>query len=437
MNLLEKDEQGQYANLIFDVYELLIPVSPFLRKPSFIKLRIQKILGKDESRPMKLNFQVALILLFIFCTFQITNVLAKEPIQQLSAVLGEKQTVADLYVRSVPDGVDGDFNLSDRREPDRREPEKHAASPEAEPETPMRTVTETDKVSSSKEMQQVSKGPEAGTPTAAMTETDKESSLKEIQQTLKSHDSGNPMRAIAVAETEKATSTKEMQQFSQDPSGNTLEKYSWLVEVSFRDKAFEDFVRKFINKSEGPIYDTDLKHIKQLVIIGNTLITKENLVLDDNFNQIGYTAENGLFYHFSQCDKQGEISSLEDLRLFPGLETLTIRHNRLKTVSGVEYLISIRNLDLAFNQINDLKGLDLIDHDMKYINLSSNRISDITPLDKLPPIEDHLDLSYNNITDIKTLGKISVPSTNLSGNPVMNNSAVFIDPDSGHIILKP
>jgi len=115
----------------------------------------------------------------------------------------------------------------------------------------------------------VSKGPEAGTPTAAMTETDKESSLKEIQQTLKSHDSGNPMRAIAVAETEKATSTKEMQQFSQDPSGNTLEKYSWLVEVSFRDKAFEDFVRKFINKSEGPIYDTDLKHIKQLVIIGN------------------------------------------------------------------------------------------------------------------------------------------------------------------------
>jgi beta-lactamase regulating signal transducer with metallopeptidase domain len=437
VNLLEKDEQGQYANLIFDVYELLIPVSPFLRKPSFIKLRIQKILGKDESRPMKLNFQVALILLFIFCTFQITNVLAKEPIQQLSAVLGEKQTVADLYVRSVPDGVDGDFNLSDRREPDRREPEKHAASPEAEPETPMRTVTETDKVSSSKEMQQVSKGPEAGTPTAAMTETDKESSLKEIQQTLKSHDSGNPMRAIAVAETEKATSTKEMQQFSQDPSGNTLEKYSWLVEVSFRDKAFEDFVRKFINKSEGPIYDTDLKHIKQLVIIGNTLITKENLVLDDNFNQIGYTAENGLFYHFSQCDKQGEISSLEDLRLFPGLETLTIRHNRLKTVSGVEYLISIRNLDLAFNQINDLKGLDLIDHDMKYINLSSNRISDITPLDKLPPIEDHLDLSYNNITDIKTLGKISVPSTNLSGNPVMNNSAVFIDPDSGHIILKP
>lgn len=434
VNLLEKEEQRQYANLIFDVYELLVPVSPFLRKPSFIKLRIQKILGKDASRPMKLNFQVALILFLIFCTFQITNVLAKEPIQQLSAVLGEKQTVADLYVRFAPDGVEGDFTLSDRREP-----EKQAASPEAESGTSMKAVTETDKESSSKEMQQGSKVPESGNPmdAAVATETDKEMSSKEMQQASKVPESGTPMKAIAVTETEKATSTKEMQQTSKDPSGNTPEKYSWLDEVSFRDNAFEVFVRKFIKKSEGPIYDTDLKHIKQLVIIGNTLITKENLVLDDNFNQIGYTADNGLFYHFSQCDEHGGISSLEDLKLFPELETLTIRHNRLKTVSGVENLISIRNLDLAFNQINDLKGLDLIDHDMKYINLSSNRISDVTPLDKLPPIEDHLDLSYNNITDIEILGKISVPSMNLSGNPVMNNSTVVIDPDKGHIILKP
>lgn len=343
---LEKEAHKQYANLILDVYELLVPVSPFLRKPSFMKLRIKKILSNRSNNPIKLVFEGLMILFLIFFTFQFTNVLAREPVRKLNAAVNDRGADSELYIHS-----------------DIAEKEGEVIPPDAQ------------------------------------------------EQQMESIPPEQPVQSRASEES---------------PDGK--------IEVNFKDKAFEAFVRRRIGKNDGPIYDVDLYNIKQIIIIGKTLVTNENLVLDENFNQVGYTADNGRVYHFSQCDKQGGISSLEDMGLFPGLVTLTIRHNQLKTVAGVERLESIQYLDLSYNYITDLKGLDLLQHEIKYINLSYNRIYDIVPLGGIPPVQDFIDLSHNKIEDIDTLRKIPASYMNLSGNPVIKNSSVVFIPGEGHII---
>lgn len=311
---VEKETKVLYANLLLDVYELLVPVSSFFKNPSPIKCRIQKILDSSCKSPIKAGYMAIFIIFLILSTFQFTNVIAKEPIKQ--------------FYMTVSDSLELD-----------------------------------------------------------------EQNNSEMKTAI-----GN--RPV---------------EYDQKAAGEPIS-----TEVIFQDKALESFVRKQINKLDDPIYSTDLQNVKQLVIIGNTLITDDNTVFNEDRDKLGYIAENGEFYHFSQCQKEGGISSLADLIYLPDLETLSIRYNKLRSVQGVEKLNRIMYLDLSFNSISDLKGMELLENNMRYINLSFNRISDVSLLKGLPPIRDMLDLSNNNISYAEPVEKVNASRLNLTGNPILN-----------------
>jgi len=304
---VEKEVKVLYANLLLDVYELLVPVSSFFKKPSPIKCRIQRILNYNYKSPVRLSYRVILIIFLILSTFQITNAIAKEPIKQFYGALSDS------------------FEFNEQ------------------------------------------------------------------------------------VDLEMMTAM-----------GNSPAEHDEAAEVIFQDKAFESFIRKKINKLKDPVYTTDLKDIKELVIIGNTLITDDNTVFGENLDKLGYIAENGELYKFTECQKEGAITSLADLVHLPHLETLTIRYNKLSTVQGVEKLKRIMYLDLSYNSISDLKGMELLENDMRYINLACNRISDVSILKYLPTVHDMLDLSYNNISYADPVREANASRLDLTGNPILN-----------------
>ncbi|CAL5989334.1 ABC_transporter substrate-binding protein [Hexamita inflata] len=103
--------------------------------------------------------------------------------------------------------------------------------------------------------------------------------------------------------------------------------------------------------------------------------------------------------HFASC-AQASYAGLEQMRQ---LTYLRIDSNMppLKHINFISTLVNLTNLDLSFNQIEDLRPLqNLIG--LKEINLSHNDIEDISPLRKLVKTES-LQLGYNKIVDINPL----------------------------------
>jgi len=83
---------------------------------------------------------------------------------------------------------------------------------------------------------------------------------------------------------------------------------------------------------------------------------------------------------------------------------LILREQGIKDISeikGLEYLTSVKKLDLGKNQIKEIKGLESL-NTLKKLNLSGNQISEIKGLKRLENLT-NLDLGNNRITKIYNL----------------------------------
>lgn len=87
------------------------------------------------------------------------------------------------------------------------------------------------------------------------------------------------------------------------------------------------------------------------------------------------------------------------------LTTLEAQQAGIKNLSGLEYAVNLKKLDLTDNQISDLSPLRGLQH-LEYLNLKWNNISDITPLRGLTNLT-ILGLENNKITDISPLSSLT------------------------------
>ncbi|GAG86639.1 unnamed protein product, partial [marine sediment metagenome] len=141
------------------------------------------------------------------------------------------------------------------------------------------------------------------------------------------------------------------------------DSFTVVQEVTFPDSNLEAVIRETINKLQGPIYTSDLESLTRLI---------------------------------------AQERGISDL-------------------SGLEYCLNLRWLDLGQNNISDLSPLAGLS-DLRYLFLQSNNTSDLLPLSSLTNLE-LLDLSDNNIGDLSPLtGLINLKELDLGDNQISNIS---------------
>ena len=159
----------------------------------------------------------------------------------------------------------------------------------------------------------------------------------------------------------------------------SLSETAVLWAVGFPDANLEAAIREVIPKPEGPIYTLDLETLTSLSVPGREITDP------------------------SATDT--ETTDLTDL-------------------TGLEYCVNLRRLEVQGNQISDISPLAALTS-LTRLYLYDNRISDVSPLATLTSLTD-LRLHNNQISDIEPLlgnSGLSAPdSITLANNPLSDTS---------------
>jgi len=114
--------------------------------------------------------------------------------------------------------------------------------------------------------------------------------------------------------------------------------------------------------------------------------------------------------------KQG-ISSMQFIANLRSLQSLDLSYNQISEIKGLDYLYNLKFLDFYNNQITEIKRLDNLNK-LNYLDFGNNRISEIKGLDKLINLN-LLNIYNNQITEIKGLDKlINLNSLDISNNQI-------------------
>ena len=100
--------------------------------------------------------------------------------------------------------------------------------------------------------------------------------------------------------------------------------------------------------------------------------------------------------------KVGDPITTQDML---GISEISLRYNKIKNISGLEYAKNLTSLNLYSNDISDLSPLSGLVN-LEYLNLASNEISDLSPLSGLTSLE-QLNLAVNKIVDLSPLSKLT------------------------------
>ncbi|HMK26506.1 MAG TPA: leucine-rich repeat protein [Chitinophagaceae bacterium] len=111
------------------------------------------------------------------------------------------------------------------------------------------------------------------------------------------------------------------------------------------------------------------------------------------------------------------IKSMLFVSHLTNLHYLNLASNQIQEIKGLENITTLRKLHLAHNQIQEIKGLDKL-IDLQLLHLADNKIQEIKGLDKLIGLQ-LLHLADNKIREIKGLDNlITLQQLFLSGNKI-------------------
>ena len=112
-----------------------------------------------------------------------------------------------------------------------------------------------------------------------------------------------------------------------------------------------------------------------------------------------------------------QISDIKPLESLTNLTSLYVSNNLLGDIKPLESLTNLTTLWLFDNQISDIKPLESLTN-LTELNLNATQISDIKPLESLTKLT-LLNLWNNQISDIQPLASLTkLTSLGLSGNPI-------------------
>ncbi|APH16212.1 leucine Rich Repeat family protein [Clostridium sporogenes] len=205
------------------------------------------------------------------------------------------------------------------------------------------------------------------------------------------------------------------------------------VPIEFKDKVFEDLVRKEINKPSGYVYPSDLENIKELDfhnvhieklngIENMTALEKLNLSGTDikdisllkyliNLKEVNISntsisditaLESSIYIRYLNLNKT-EITTLEAIKKFEYIEKLYVSGTKINTVPQ---LSSLLELDLSNCNINDISFINYL-HNLTYLNVGklkykSNILSNISFVSSLEKLE-YLSIANTDVVNIDVL----------------------------------
>jgi len=125
-------------------------------------------------------------------------------------------------------------------------------------------------------------------------------------------------------------------------------------------------------------------------------------------------------------------NQINDISALSGLTNLTelkLHSNQISDISTISGLVNLAELGLSYNQINNISALSGLSN-LTELGLANNQINDISPISGLVNLAE-LGLSYNQISNIFTLSGLS----NLTELGLANNQISDISPISGLVNL--
>jgi len=192
--------------------------------------------------------------------------------------------------------------------------------------------------------------------------------------------------------------------------------------IQWVEPALEALMRQELDKPQGDIFPSDLDHVREFRLIGDTHIAininpfSSRLDLHE-IDSAGMPLKDGTYELDGQQYKRGSISSLADFANFRNIKDLRIYKNGLhdlKGLSSLEKLDFLRLRDCAIQNVEDLAELRQID----YLDVGSNHISDIEPLGNLEQLS-QICLDNCNISNLDRLSSLkNLQSISVEYNPV-------------------
>ena len=206
--------------------------------------------------------------------------------------------------------------------------------------------------------------------------------------------------------------------------------------ITFTDVNLTAAIRETLNKSQGPIYKSDLKSLTVLewhysnIFAGETATDIESAGEATDRRIADLT---GLEYCvnlqvLSLYDNN--ISNIPSLAGLTHLQMLYLYDNNISDISALAGLTNLESLTLLNNNISDISSLASLVN-LEWLYLGSNNISDISPLAGLTNLT-YIELYNNNIGDISPL----ISLTNLSYLRLYNNNISDISPLVGFLNLR-
>jgi Leucine-rich repeat (LRR) protein len=180
--------------------------------------------------------------------------------------------------------------------------------------------------------------------------------------------------------------------------------------ITFTDVNLTAAIRETLNKSQGPIYKSDLKSLTVLV-----------WHYSNTFRDLLESAEEA---------PEKRIADLTGLEYCVNLQVLSLYDNNISNIPSLAGLTHLQMLYLYDNNISDISALAGLTN-LESLTLLNNNISDISPLASLANLE-QLYLGSNNISDISPLASL----TNLTYIELYNNNISDISPLVGFLSLR-
>ncbi|MBC1561384.1 leucine-rich repeat domain-containing protein [Listeria booriae] len=116
-----------------------------------------------------------------------------------------------------------------------------------------------------------------------------------------------------------------------------------------------------------------------------------------------------------------DVADLTPIANLTALKTITLTYNQISDITALQKLSNTKSLQLQGNQIKDITALSQLTN-LTSLNVYTNQISSISPLAKLPKITT-LDLGMNRIQDITPLANLTtLQSVQLNSNAITDVS---------------
>ncbi len=189
----------------------------------------------------------------------------------------------------------------------------------------------------------------------------------------------------------------------------------------FKDKGMEKALKVLLDKGDDDlIYYSDLETVKEIVVIGSYVIKDHmDVFIVDQSSVLGDKYYDSITYKGQKVtvEERGQISTLEDLSMFPNLQTLILVRQSLVSLDGIESCNRLISLNVTDNFLRDLSPISSLP--LLIVEAHQNQIEEIKiGVDLMKNIE-VIGLSFNHIynADVLAQGE-SLIAINLKHNQI-------------------